>query len=226
MTQPDSFDMVRRALEAQIRNRPVARPGPDCLDEDTLAALASGTLDGEPRTAALLHVATCPHCRAAVASLSQALADPAVARELTALERGRPFRILRIAVPLTAAAILFLLVWPGGARNRQTPPTHRAPPNTAASGPTPTWPLGPVTGPRLLRWSAVFGTDRYRVTLFDARGSVLFEAQVPDTVASLPDSVVLTPGHSYLWKVEARTGWDRWSESALVEFSVTNGAAP
>jgi hypothetical protein len=226
VTQPDPLDLLRHALEAQVRIRPVAARGPDCLDEDTLAALAEGTLDGEPRIDALRHVAGCPHCRAAVTSLFQALKDPTVARELAALERGHSVRIVRIAAPLAAAAILFLLVWPGGTRDHETRPVHRAPTITAASVPTPTWPVGPVTRPRLLRWSAVLGADRYRVTLFDTRGKVLFEAQLPDTVATLPDSIVPAPGHSYLWKVEARTGWDRWSESELVPFSVADGAAP
>jgi hypothetical protein len=71
-----------------------------------------------------------------------------------------------------------------------------------------------------LRWSAAAGADRYRVTLFDADGRVLYETEVGETVAPLPDSVAPGPGRPYLWKVEARTGFDRWSASDLVEFTV------
>jgi len=53
---------------------------------------------------------------------------------------------------------------------------------------------------------------------------VLFETQLADTLAALPDSILLDPGRPYLWKVEARTGWQRWSASGLVEFSIAGGA--
>ena len=51
----------------------------------------------------------------------------------------------------------------------------------------------------------------FRVTLFDAVGRVLYELQVADTAVAIPDSVTIVPARSYLWKVEARTGWDRWN---------------
>jgi len=71
------------------------------------------------------------------------------------------------------------------------------------------------------------GADRYRVTLFDASGHVLYETQLAGTVAVLPDTVVLVAGRPYLWKVAARTGWDRWSPSELVEFSLApRGGTP
>ena len=62
--------------------------------------------------------------------------------------------------------------------------------------------------------------------MFDARGRVLYETQLADTVVILPDSVAVIPGQSHLWKVEARTGWDRWAASDLVEFRVAAGAPP
>jgi len=78
-----------------------------------------------------------------------------------------------------------------------------------------------------LRWLGVPGADRYRVTVFDAPGQVRYETQLAGTVALLPDTVVLVAGRPYLWKVEARTGWDRWSASELVEFSLApRGGAP
>jgi hypothetical protein len=86
--------------------------------------------------------------------------------------------------------------------------------------PTPRSPLGAVASVNGLQWSAVAGANRYRVTLFDARGHVLYETEVADTVAALPDSVALVPGEPYLWKAAARTGFDRWTASPLVEFSI------
>ena len=71
-----------------------------------------------------------------------------------------------------------------------------------------------------LRWSRVAGADRYRVTVFDAAGSVLYAADVSDTLVAFPDSIALVPGQPYLWSVEARIGWDRWTTSPLTAFSV------
>jgi hypothetical protein len=77
-----------------------------------------------------------------------------------------------------------------------------------------------VAEARVLRWSAVPGADRYRVNLFDSRGLSLYEAEFTDTVAALPDSIALIAGRAYLWSVDARIGWDRWSSSPLTTFSV------
>jgi hypothetical protein len=71
-----------------------------------------------------------------------------------------------------------------------------------------------------LRWSPVAGADRYRVTVFDATGGVVYASESADTVVAFPDSVALVSGASYLWKVDARTGFDRWAASGLAEFRV------
>jgi hypothetical protein len=71
-----------------------------------------------------------------------------------------------------------------------------------------------------LRWSPVAGADRYRVTVFDATGGVVYASESSDTVLAFPDSVALVPGAAYLWKVDARTGFDRWAASELAEFRV------
>jgi hypothetical protein len=68
------------------------------------------------------------------------------------------------------------------------------------------------------RWSPVAGADRYRVSLFDAEGSVLWESEVAGSTAALPDSVRLTPATPYLWQVAARTGVGRWSAAPLTDF--------
>jgi hypothetical protein len=184
------------------------------LDDDTIAALAEGTLAPERRAAVLPHVASCARCRGVVESVARALVDPAVARELSIDSRGR--RVIRIAMPLAAAAVVLLLLsspWDRGSG-------HRGPPPPPATVPVPRSPLGTVAAVDELRWSAVAGADRYRVTLFDAAGRVLYETEGLDTVAALPDSITLVPGATYLWKADARTGFDRWTASPLVEFSI------
>ncbi|HEU5183417.1 MAG TPA: hypothetical protein VFU01_02540 [Gemmatimonadaceae bacterium] len=47
----------------------------------------------------------------------------------------------------------------------------------------------------------------------EATGGVVYEAVTSDTTAELPGSVSFAWGRSYPWKVEARTGWNRWSAS-------------
>jgi hypothetical protein len=83
-------------------------------------------------------------------------------------------------------------------------------------------PQGAVADVAELRWTPVEGADRYRVTVFDAEGRVVYEVEPVAAVAPLPDSVELTPGRRYLWKVEARVGFDRWVASDLVGFSIVS----
>lgn len=200
-------------LETRVRSE---TPTADCLDDDIIAALAAGAGDSDLRASVLAHLAGCPRCRVAVASVARALADPAVAREIVRADGSRR-GIYRIALPLAAAAALILLVWP---TTDQQSPVHRGPTITATTAPVPLSPVGAVADAAVLRWAAVRGADRYRVTLFDAGGQVRYEAQTADTLASLPDSIVVAPARTYLWKVEARTGFDRWTASDLVEFSI------
>ena len=221
MTDPDRLDWLRHGLGALPRPEPTA----ECLDDDTVSAFAEASLDPPARATVLSHLAGCSRCRAAVASVARALGDPAVAREVAAIEAPWQRRLFRIALPAAAAAILLLLVLPPQVGDRAPPPQppHRAPTITAATAPVPMSPVGTVAQAAMLQWSAVAGADRYRVTLFDAGGRVLYEAQLADTVAVLPDSVALSPQQRYLWKVEARVGFDRWSASDLIEFSIGGG---
>lgn len=197
--------------------RGAASGRPECLDDDTIAALAEGSLDVEARSIAIAHAASCAQCRRAVSSVARALVDPAVSREVRAIARPR-LRLLTVASGIAAAAIVAFVALPW--RTVDESSTHRAPTITAAASPVPVAPVGVVAEARALRWTGGGGADRYRVTLFDATGGVVYETQTADTVVALPGSVSLERGRGYFWKVEARTGWNRWSASELVDFSV------
>lgn len=200
--------------------------GPTCLDEDRLAALAGGTLAPSLRGEALTHVATCGHCRSAVASLARAFADSAVATATSGAERAPGGRWLRLGAPAAAAAVVLLTLVGQQVRESGPATSHREPAVTAGEQPAAIAPLGAGDRPEVLRWAAVAEADRYRVTLFREDGTVLYEAEASDTVTLLPDTVPLDRGASYLWRVEARTGWNRWTSSPLFRFSVIGSAAP
>jgi hypothetical protein len=215
MMSDESFEELRRVLDTRIRSDFTTA---ECLDDDIIAGLADGTLDPALRATVLPHLAGCVRCRTALASVTRALSEPTVTRAIVATERG-PRRLYRIAVPLAAAAVLLLLLrspspQDGGHRGGGLP-----------GAPVPVSPVGTVADVSVLVWRSVTGADAYRVTLFDAEGRVAYETRATDTAMSLPDSVVLVSGRPYLWKVEARTGFDRWITSELVEFSVA-GHAP
>ena len=219
MSRTEDLDLLKDALLSRPR---AESPTPDCLGDDAVAALAEGALDGAERAAAVAHLAQCPQCLSAVASVARALADSTLTRAVAAAQGGTRRRFYRIAVPLAAAALLVLVFSPR--RTEDAGSAHRAPTITAAAAPEPRSPLGTVATARTLRWGAVSGADRYRVTLFDAVGGIVYETQVADTVVVLPDSIVVTVGRRHLWQVEARTGFDRWTASPLVEFTVSPGA--
>ncbi len=222
----DSNDLMGRWLAWLARGQEEAGTTPSCPGDDTIAALAEGRLDREVRAEVLPHVAACARCRAAVASVAQALADPAVSSEIAALEapsRGTLVRLGRVALPLAAAVLLVMVSWPP--RLDDDAPVHRAPTITAAAAPTAVSPVGAVASASRLVWTRTVGADRYRVTLFDAEGSVVYEMVLADTAVVLPDTVV-SAGRLYLWKVEGRTGVDRWVPSELVQFSVVGSSVP
>ena len=202
-------------------------PTPQCLDDDTLAALAEGRLGPEARDTALAHVAGCDRCRRVVASVARAIADPEVAREVRAVElAGRPRvrRFTAVGLGVAAAAALVLLAWPS--RIEDPLSSHRARPITAAAAPEAVRPVGTVAEAGSLSWKPVSGADRYRVTVFDAVGSVRYETELADTVLSLPDSVLAAPGETCWWRVDARLGFDRWVGSTLIEFTVEDVSRP
>ena len=195
---------------------------PECLDDNTIAIMASGDATGDDRAIGVKHMAMCAACRRRVASVARALADPAVAREIVAADQSTKRSRLRsrTLIPLAAAAAAVLLFVVSPRRSDEGVVSHRAPTLTAGAVPTLIFPVGTVSRADTLRWAAVDGADRYRVTLFDAAGNVVHEAQLSETAAALPDAIQLAAGRPYLWKVEARTAFDRWSASDLVEFSL------
>lgn len=203
---------------------------PDCLDEEAVASFVDGALEDDGRAAVTTHLVSCARCRGAVAGVGRLVADRSVAQETArigpAVAERRQLRRAGVMAGLAAAAVMVLLfAWPGSIDWRSESPPHRDPTPIPTQAPVPIRPAGPVAAAPGLEWSAVPGADRYRVTLFDREGRVLWEAQSGDTNVALPDSVTPTPRLPYFWKVEARVGFERWVASELTEFTVL-GAGP
>ena len=202
-------------------------PAPGCLDDEAVAALAGGEHADLDRERLLSHLSMCPPCRHRVAAVARALSDPKVAAEITRRREVSGRRHLSfnfaLACGVLAAAAALVMVLPRIEGERGGP--HRAPTAMEARPPLIT-PIGPVGDAKLLRWGSMAGADRYRVTLFDTSGDVLYAAETTDTSISLPDTIHLGTGRRYLWRAEARTGWDRWSGSKLGSFSITGVGRP
>jgi hypothetical protein len=222
--------LVRGALGAAEMG---AEGGPECPEDDLLAALAAGELQVGSRSDLMVHLSSCRSCRATVASLSTALADPAVAAAKTAADRPWGRRLTRLAVPAAAAVLLIAVLGRQGDDARPSakdvhlsePSPHRAPVTQVFSDPVPLSPRGVGDRPVWLRWTAVAQADLYRVTLYQSDGQTLYQRELRDTATAVPDSIRLIPGSSYFWRVEARTGWDRWVASEWEQFTIAPGAS-
>jgi hypothetical protein len=68
-------------------------------------------------------------------------------------------------------------------------------------------PIGdqPVNVAERFVWRALVNADRYTIVVVDAIGNEVFAGDTRDTVLSLPDTVTLRTGATYLWWVQART---------------------
>lgn len=178
------------------------------LESGEIAAYLDRVLPRPDRSRIEAHLAQCEECRDELV---------AVARLLRARPR-QPGWYLPVGVAAAAAAVALFIIWP---RPPEQPgsPEYREPAVTTTVPPAILGPRGVVAAPLIFVWTTVPHADRYRLALFDDSGRVVWETQTSDTAAALPDSIRLLPGASYLWKVEAQTGWDRWVASDLVGFS-------
>lgn len=182
---------------------------PDHVETGEVAAYLDRTLSPSDRSRVEEHLADCDVCRAEVIE---------VARLLRTQPHRRSWHV-PIGVAAAAAAVL-LLVWRRPVEKPPLPPNYREPVVTSAAAPSAIAPRGAMTAASRFVWSGVPHADRYRLTVFDGTGSVVWETLTADTAAGLPEGIRLQRGTSYLWKIEAQTGWNRWVGSDLVEFSL------
>jgi anti-sigma factor RsiW len=179
------------------------------LESGEVAAYLDGALPRSGRSRIEAHVAVCEECRRELIEVGRLL-------------RTRPHRhrwYLPVGVAAAAAAVVLLAVWPRPA-GRPAEPGYREPAVTSTVAPVVVAPRGVTAAVPRLVWTAVPHADRYRLAVFDDTGRVVWETETGDTSVPRPDSIPLQQGARYFWKVEARTGWQRWVGSELVGFSL------
>jgi hypothetical protein len=177
------------------------------LSVDDVSLHLDGVLSPSEQARVERHLADCDECRAELIALSQLL-------------RTRPHR-RRWLVPVgLAAAAVAALVIIGPRLSEQPPvPTYREPAVSTTPAPIGIAPRGPSAAPIRLIWTRVPHAERYRLTVFDSTGLVIWESQATDTSVALPGTVRLHPRVPYFWQVEAQTSWNRWITSDVVEFT-------
>ena len=73
------------------------------------------------------------------------------------------------------------------------------------------------------QWTSLGEGMVYRFTLMGETGAVVWSADVRDTSLSIPPSVVLQPGKTYLWKVESFLADKRTTGSHVHAFTYNPG---
>jgi hypothetical protein len=186
-----------------------------------VSAYLEGTLSQTVRMQLQAHLAECAECREEMVELS---------RMLRMQPQQRP--VVRWAVGLGIAATLALMVGrlPGGPGT--TPSGTPSAPlerglSTEEDGQISVW--SPTAGASLRRdslvlaWSPAGGSDvRYRTTVSDSSGRVLWTASTPDTILRVPPSLFLPGGRTYYWYTDALLSDGRSLTTGVQEFRMAH----
>jgi len=221
---PDSGDLESSLRRAERSSAAASTP---CIGEIEMAAFVEGVLEGADRQRIAGHLVECADCRAQYAELCVVLGDASVAPAYDShspISVSVPARRHRVAgsfafAGLAAAALLFAVARqqePAGTETQLLRDEHGA----LVSVPVIVGPISVAYDTTAFLWSGVPGAELYRVTVFDAEGVVVWEAETADTVALHPSPSPFVPGEPYLWRVQARTDFDRWVGSRLAEFRI------
>jgi len=229
-----------RVNELRARLARVSDRHTDHLDDFAFAEVVDAANESEIPDSTLAHFVDCEQCRGALLELASLMRDPFVRAEL---ERGeglsvvaggargdrmtsmlRPrFHVSRAAVAglaVAAAALLMVRLYPRQTAGVESSTAIRHATIDAARAPRPVAPLGTVGEVSTMTWTSVPHADRYRVSIFDATGQVVWEAEVSDTTAQPPSDILAHRPGELRWRVKARTSFDRWIDSDFAEFSL------
>jgi hypothetical protein len=226
-----AIDMLRAQATAL---RFVSRPGhrtDDCLDEESIAGIAEGNIDLNGSPAIVTHILGCARCARELAAAARLLDDAEVQRALddrstntAPARRRRPLVIGSLS--LAAAAAVLALLGRATLLSKVAKPAYREESVSSVAAPVLISPTGVATAPDTFRWTAVPRANRYRISVFDRSGTVVWEGVTRDTAVAVPDLLWHSANGTYLWGVEARVGWeDRWAASDLAPFTTRRASA-
>lgn len=235
-SNPVSDELARVLRDGDARSR---EQGPDCPDEQVIAAYFDDRLSAPERENVEAHLADCARCLALVGLLGREDTADEVAVPETVMARARmlgrsagpaPVR----HVPRWAAAAALLLAIP--LLLHLSPSTDDAPGFGSDSGPRTARNLQPAThDPQVLRplagslvvrrdlsirWSPVPGSAYYDVRIVTDAGAPVVEQRVTGTEWRPDDSVGLQPGVEYFVHVDAYPADGKSVGSAHVPFTV------
>jgi cytidine deaminase len=217
---------LRRSAESIATSRGSAvEGGPGCLDAAVVVAVVDGSLPSAERNAVVAHLAVCGHCRAELAEISSALRDPAIDAAIRPIRTtAAPMRARVAGLGLLAAAAAAIVIIAGRRPQQAIAPQLRDDALPAVA-PVAVAPNGRIAGLTPFRWSTVAGADLYHVTVFTSDGTIAWEGETGDTTIAAPATAGLLRDVDYFWKVDARTEFDRWTASRMMEFHLTRGGA-
>lgn len=198
------------------------------VDGELIERYLVGTLSEAEAGALESHYLTCARCQdelrlaAAIRDVLPELREAAQAPDVSPAAEtgrwyGRRFRVGAVAAAIAAVLVGVVLVQPPRRESLQ----HREPAPETANVPGAEAPIGEVRTVVEFRWAPVASADLYRVTLYNATGDVIWQVDTREIHVAPADMVRLEPGASYLWQVDARVGWDRWVNSELVRFRIS-----
>lgn len=208
------------------------------LTEIDILLYVDNKLPPEDRQELEAHVGRCDDCArqfATLARLPDTLKESvpfevneAVLKEAVGLVGGKawgrswnfrffkpPFRVAFAGLSVLAVALTTYLLVP-----HKEPSQFRSIDTT-----TPMLTLFPPDGAKVdaphpaFRWSSALKSSAYKFTLMDGNGVSIWNWDVRDTAVSLPSSVVLIPGKTYLWRVESFLADKSLERSALHVFT-------
>jgi len=221
-------ETLRRMLDEEASSKPRAARG--CPDPDLAARLLGNEAGAKEREAFAVHLLDCPDCAAEyrlAGPLEEFAKEAAPApgmREIPTPARRAPAPRLAwaLAAAIAAAAIGLSTAWylSRGGKHEEAPVERGSAAATSAvvppDGSTLTEP------PEKLAWEQVEGAESYRVVLYDAESTPVWEAssaREPEVLLSDAVRERLRRGGSFYWKVEAVRRAER-SFSDLHRFSV------
>jgi hypothetical protein len=194
-----SDEQLRALFEEAVSAR-AGRSRRECVSPDALMTLVEREGSETDRLGILDHVISCPDCHREFELLRAVRAgrdaDPAVDPVRSSGPRDRSGWWMALAASLVlviGAGVVSQVIWGGAQR------TVRGSEDVVEL-------VGFQNGPdggRALTWHAVSGALSYRVEVLDARGELLYAAELADTVLTLPDSVSTDSSEGSVWWVQA-----------------------